>query len=118
MAELQPNDVRYIRLTNLDDANPILVRLNGVDSGETPALYEAIAEIELAAGGSFVLYGGENFDASGDTHGPTGTPGAVGIGNAPVVGDLASIALINRIGNGLAAANAADVDVEVFIAQV
>ena len=95
---LDTDDVRYVRVTNLDDSNSVNISLQ-VDAGEDDSAADESATIQLNAGYSFVM-------------GPTHDTVAVQDTNANIettLHDLESI-LIDPGANA--------VDVEVFVASV
>ena len=95
---LDVEDVRYIRVTNLDDTNPINLSLQ-VDTGEDDSAADASCTILIEAGKSFIM----------------GTP-SDGIA---VDDDAASIVTaLNNLESLLVDPLSESVDVEVFIASV
>ena len=95
---LDVEDVRYIRVTNLDDTNPINLSLQ-VDTGEDDSAADVSCTILIEAGKSFVM----------------GTP-SDGIA---VDDDAASIVTaLNNLESLLVDPLSESVDVEVFIASV
>tara|TARA_R110000824_G_scaffold44951_3_gene130418 strand:+ start:3635 stop:4123 length:489 start_codon:yes stop_codon:yes gene_type:complete len=95
---LDVEDVRYIRVTNLDDTNPINLSLQ-VDADENDSAADASCTILIEAGKSFIM----------------GTPSdgvAVSDANATIVTAL------NNLESLLVDPLSESVDVEVFIASV
>ena len=95
---LDTQDVKYIRVTNLDDTNSVNLSLQ-IDAGEDDSSADESATILLAAGQSFVM---------GTSHDSVAVSDANANINA-TLHDLESL-LIDPIGNA--------VDVEVLVASI
>jgi|TARA_R110002020_G_scaffold150859_1_gene327760 hypothetical protein len=95
---LDTQDVKYIRVTNLDDTNAINLSLQ-LDAGEDDSAADESATISLAAGQSYVM---------GTSHDSVAVSDANANINA-TLHDLESI-LIDPVANA--------VDVEIFVASI
>ena len=95
---LDVNDVRYIRLTNLDNANSLTLSLQ-IDVGEDDTAADESASILLAAGQNFVM---------GSAEGSLGVLDA----NTNLVTDLQDLeSLVVQPGGNA-------IDIEIFVASV